>query len=67
MARMDAAVPPLHAAVSGRVASTRKAIVSRNARLITRLALMLVALLALAFLIAQTLLDLYAARELHLG
>ncbi|MBV9590249.1 MAG: HAMP domain-containing histidine kinase [Hyphomicrobiales bacterium] len=67
MARMDAAVPPLHAAVSGRAASTRKAIVSRNARLITRLALMLVALLALAFLIAQTLLDLYAARELHLG
>ncbi|MBV8963027.1 MAG: HAMP domain-containing histidine kinase [Hyphomicrobiales bacterium] len=67
MARMDAAVPPLHAAVSGRAASTRRPTVLWRARMRTRLALTLVALLAFAFVTAETLLDLYAARELHLG
>ncbi len=67
MARMDAAVPPLHAAVSGRGASTRKLPVSRHARLLTRVALMLLALLAIAIVTTETLLDLYAARDLHLG
>ncbi len=67
MARMDAAVPPLHAAVSGRAASTRKLPVSRHARILTRVALTLLALLGFALVIAETLLDLYAARELHIG
>jgi signal transduction histidine kinase len=67
MARMDAAVPPLHAAVSGRAASTRKLPVSRHARILTRVALTLLAFLASALVITETLLDLYAARELHLG
>jgi signal transduction histidine kinase len=67
MARMDAAVPPLHAAVSGRAVSTRKLPVSRQARILTRVALTLLALLAFALVIAETLLDLYAARELHIG
>ncbi len=67
MARMDAAVPPLHAAVSGRAASTRKLPVSRQARILTRVALTLLAFLAFALVIAETLLDLYAARELHIG
>ena len=67
MARMGAAVPPLHAAVSGRAASTRKLPVSRHARILTRVALTLLAFLASALVITDTLLDLYAARELHLG
>jgi signal transduction histidine kinase len=38
-----------------------------HARLFTRVALALLVLLTIAFAIAETLLDLYAARELHLG
>ncbi len=67
MARMDAAVPPLHAGVSGRAASNGNLRVSRHARILTRLALALLSLLAFALVIANTLIDLYAARELHLG
>ena len=67
MARMDAAVPPLHAGVSGRAASNVNLRVSRHARILTRLALALLSLLAFALVIANTLIDLYAARELHLG
>ena len=67
MARMDAAVPPLHAAVSGRAASTRNLPVSLQTRLLTRVALMLLVLFAIALVAAQTILDLYAARELHIG
>jgi signal transduction histidine kinase len=66
MARMDAAVPPLHAAVSGRAASTRKLSLSMQ-RLLTRVALMLLAVVAIAFVTTETFVDLYAARELHLG
>ena len=67
MARLDAAVPPLHAGVSGRAASNGNLRVSRHARILTRLALALLSLLAFALVIANTLIDLYAARELHLG
>ncbi|MBW0005739.1 MAG: HAMP domain-containing histidine kinase [Hyphomicrobiales bacterium] len=67
MARMDAAVPPLHAAVSGRAASTRTLPISLPSRFLMRAALAFMVLLALTLASAQTLLDLYAARELHLG
>ena len=67
MARMDAAVPPLHAAVSGRAASTRTLPISLPSRFLIRAALAFMMLLALTLASAQTLLDLYAARELHLG
>jgi signal transduction histidine kinase len=67
MARFDAAVPPMHASASVEAASTGKLSLSRPGRILTRIALILLSLLAAALVIAETLADLYATRELHLA
>ncbi|MFI5015095.1 MAG: sensor histidine kinase [Hyphomicrobiales bacterium] len=67
MARFDAAVPPLHASVSGRAASSRRARIVRQGRVLTLIVLALLSTLAAVLVIAETLVSLYAAREQHLA
>ncbi|SDR56196.1 Signal transduction histidine kinase [Rhizobiales bacterium GAS191] len=67
MARFDAAVPPMHASVSGQATRSGKAREFRHGRVLMQLMLVLLSGLVAALVIAETLVNLYSAREQHLA
>src|SRR6516162_392245 len=67
MARFDAAVPPMHASVSGQARRSRKSVEFRHGRMLMQLVLILLSGLVATLAIAEILVNLYATREEHLA
>ena len=67
MARFDAAVPPMHASVSGQAGHSRKSVEFRHGRMLMQLVLILLSGLVATLAIAEILVNLYATREEHLA